>query len=131
MLAERKALAVEGSDGEPIRRKSAIVEAARIVASLTSHGVRTLCFAKTRKLQELVLGYARGLDDGRLPPDGLAVSTFHGQRLALREHHRRADLLLALQSLVLVVVLRACAGRLSRPRPRRRGDHVMRGASRP
>ena len=59
MLAERKALAVEGTDGEPIRRKSAIVEAARIVASLTSHGVRTLCFAKTRKLQELVLGYAR------------------------------------------------------------------------
>ena len=42
MLAERKALAVEGSDGEPIRRKSAIVEAARVVASLTSSGVRTL-----------------------------------------------------------------------------------------
>ena len=41
MLAERKALAVEGSDGEPIRRKSAIVEAARVVAALTSHGVRT------------------------------------------------------------------------------------------
>ena len=53
MLAERKALAVEGTDGEPIRRKSAIVEAARVVASLTPHGVRTLCFAKTRKLQEL------------------------------------------------------------------------------
>ena len=66
MLAERKALAVEGSDGEPIRRKSAIVEAARIVASLTSHGVRTLCFAKTRKLQELVLGYARERSSTRL-----------------------------------------------------------------
>jgi DEAD/DEAH box helicase domain-containing protein len=66
MLAERKALAVEGSDGEPIRRKSAIVEAARVVASLTSHGVRTLCFAKTRKLQELVLGYARERSSTRL-----------------------------------------------------------------
>ena len=66
MLAERKALAVEGEDGEPIRRKSAIVEAARIVASLTSHGVRTLCFAKTRKLQELVLGYARERSSTRL-----------------------------------------------------------------
>jgi len=66
MLAERKALAVEGSDGDPIRRKSAIVEAARIVASLTSHGVRTLCFAKTRKLQELVLGYARERSSTRL-----------------------------------------------------------------
>ena len=66
MLAERKALAVEGTDGEPIRRKSAIVEAARIVASLTSHGVRTLCFAKTRKLQELVLGYARERSSPRL-----------------------------------------------------------------
>lgn len=59
MLAERKALAVEGEDGEPIRRKSAIVEAARLVAALTTHGVRTLCFCKTRKLQELVLGYAQ------------------------------------------------------------------------
>jgi len=66
MLAERKALAVEGSDGEPIRRKSAIVEAARVVASLTSSGVRTLCFAKTRKLQELVLGYARERSSTRL-----------------------------------------------------------------
>ena len=66
MLAERIALAVEGSDGEPIRRKSAIVEAARVVASLTSHGVRTLCFAKTRKLQELVLGYARERSSTRL-----------------------------------------------------------------
>lgn len=43
------------------RRKSPIYELARLFACLVSKGVRTLAFARTRKLVELVLGYARDL----------------------------------------------------------------------
>lgn len=43
------------------RRKSPIYELARLFACLVSKRVRTLAFARTRKLVELVLGYARDL----------------------------------------------------------------------
>lgn len=43
------------------RRKSPIYELAHLFACLVMKGVRTLAFARTRKLVELVLGYARDL----------------------------------------------------------------------
>lgn len=40
------------------RRASPIVETAALLAECVAHGLRTLAFCGTRKLSELVLGYA-------------------------------------------------------------------------
>src|ERR671933_63364 len=46
-------------DEELQLRASALVEAARLLANLTSRGLRTICFAKSRKAAELVHRFAR------------------------------------------------------------------------
>ncbi|KAJ8613589.1 hypothetical protein CTAYLR_006167 [Chrysophaeum taylorii] len=50
------------------RRRSSIYETAKLLAALVTQNVRTLAFARTRKLVELVLGYARDLVPDALKP---------------------------------------------------------------
>ncbi|KAK7248610.1 DEAD/DEAH box helicase [Aureococcus anophagefferens] len=50
------------------RRRSSIAECAKLFAALVEGGTRTLAFGRTRKLVELVLGYAKErLEAGRAP----------------------------------------------------------------
>lgn len=53
--------AMNASEEDFPKRTSSIYEMARLFATLTKKKVRTLAFARTRKLVELVLGYARDL----------------------------------------------------------------------
>ncbi|KAH8046144.1 hypothetical protein JL722_13866 [Aureococcus anophagefferens] len=67
--AERRALAAALGGGRQRRvpeRRSSIVECAKLFAALVEGGTRTLAFGRTRKLVELVLGYAKErLEAGR------------------------------------------------------------------
>jgi ATP-dependent helicase YprA (DUF1998 family) len=69
------------------RRASTIVEAARVFTALVKRGVRVLCFAKTRKLTELVLRYS--LQDLHATAPGL-VSKVKAYRGGYTKAARRA-----------------------------------------
>jgi DEAD/DEAH box helicase domain-containing protein len=55
-------------------RRSALAEAAELVAELVRQGSRTICFIKSRKAVELVARIARGELDGETDDDGAALA---------------------------------------------------------
>ena len=81
--AERRALAAAlggaGAGAAFPKRRSSIVECAKLFAALVEGGTRTLAFGRTRKLVELVLGYAKErLEAGRAPELAGRVAAYRG-----------------------------------------------------
>ena len=71
-------------------RRSANIEAARLFAQLVQSGIRTIVFARARRVAELILLYARRiLEDGAVPGGGSLAGRVRAYRAGYRPEERR------------------------------------------
>ena len=87
MLQRRhKRKAKERVDDDKPDRVSAIMETGMLLAECVQHDLKCIAFCKTRKLSELVLGYARDFLDGIGSDRGNAIAAY---RAGYSASHRR------------------------------------------